>query len=931
MSEEATGATANHEGGRNFLRYTYEVAVLYIWEFYTRKLPNLNCALPASQLLDEMKICTRVLSRHAAHVRALDAEVEHNADGVSSTLKDIFTAGLGGWGGLSCIDDMLTQICHHVGNNPIVAFALAECQAVRDAVGPLHFPKIRHWARTLICVQLGNDPPSPSLEDVVADNLALRAELQGLKRGRGGLDIDASFLRLKNHRVTKPDQERKDLLNMRTAMHGVRCNIPLKRLRQSMFGAISLADQVMPGSVYIHIFEGMGDRVTLTHAALTLADALDEFQASAIDTGRRRDGACGMQKFLGIGIETDESQPFHNRWTGYRFQITIATSVFSVPVGEWADEVWNDKPPIVRKPLLCDICHAPTKDGRGLMTILEKQLSRVRCTAVDVLSTVSDGGGENVGREGIHQLFDELGMGYVRKRGLEHISWRVCDAGLNESGRVAEDVRALCRYLHDGITWTRLQSIATIDVANGGLALMTATSRDFASVFTKAPPNVVPDRPETDMLFLEWLTPRADVLLKCIEKDSEQRALVAMDGAVRFLRSDDCRVKMVVLAELLRRGLLLHRFSMSHGSIMDPSARTTPAKLVKDATDAITNAQPSAELLQCLGSTLAAHLVDGYGQEPWWQAAARMLKVPDCLEVAAEFHLRVSTRMASHLALTFDNFDMSQWSAASLLSTNAATAQEGASALHDHLKRKPLASLTSFEQCIRCDEVLWAELGNFAERTPPVVLWRGDGAYRKLFEYMAPRFLACQDSVLGAEGIHSRWQHLVRTKHNVQHPLLSALLKLGYAEREGGGMPAMEDLLPHYQERRYFYWKEYGQMKVAGVAPKLRKKAMQLERFNIHPNDAALLRGPAAPAAAQDATANARWGNYCKWILVPKMFYRFESLKELFFYVAENKTLAGRVGHRDDDDAVGRSLSIVWFEREEAARAFGVTLIRTTG
>ena len=64
---------------------------------------------------------------------------------------------------------------------------------------------------------------------------------------------------------------------------------------------------------------------------------------------------------MGLGIETDESQPFHNRWTGYRFQITIMTACFVHNHGEWEQARWDRAPPIKTIPLLGDICHAPTK------------------------------------------------------------------------------------------------------------------------------------------------------------------------------------------------------------------------------------------------------------------------------------------------------------------------------------------------------------------------------------------------------------------------------------------------------------------------------------------------------------------------------------------------------------------------------------------
>ena len=67
------------------------------------------------------------------------------------------------------------------------------------------------------------------------------------------------------------------------------------------------------------------------------------------------------------------------------------------------------------------------------------------------------------------------------------------------------DDKALCRYLHVGITWARLQAIATLAVAEGGLAVLERGSAAFVSLFSRVPPTIVDDRPETDQRFLRFL------------------------------------------------------------------------------------------------------------------------------------------------------------------------------------------------------------------------------------------------------------------------------------------------------------------------------------------------------------------------------------------------------------------------------------------
>lgn len=163
--------------------------------------------------------------------------------------------------------------------------------------------------------------------------------------------------------------------------------------------------------------------------------------------------------------------------------------------------------PVSTRTLLQRFVALALQDGRGLIQILEKQLGRVGCTLADVVSASTDGGGENIGKEGLHASLQQMDLGYVRRRGLEHLSWRVCDAGLAAAGELVREYKALANYLHDGITWTRLQAIATLPENLGGLGLFGRQTAQFHSFFSPAPPHVIDDRPETDMRLLRcsWM------------------------------------------------------------------------------------------------------------------------------------------------------------------------------------------------------------------------------------------------------------------------------------------------------------------------------------------------------------------------------------------------------------------------------------------
>ena len=97
---------------------------------------------------------------------------------------------------------------------------------------------------------------------------------------------------------------------------------------------------------------------------------------------------------------------------------------------------------------------------------------------------------------------------------------------------------------------------------------------------------------------------------------------------------------------------------------------------------------------------------------------------------------------------------------------------------------------------------MWAQLCRFADMKPPALLWKHNAAFRNLFTFMAMRFLGGEDNVLMAESMHSRWQHLLRQRHSIKHPLLNAILKLSCASNDGGGLPDEEELLPHYTNVR---------------------------------------------------------------------------------------------------------------------------------
>jgi hypothetical protein len=206
------------------------------------------------------------------------------------------------------------------------------------------------------------------------------------------------------------------------------------------------------------------------------------------------------------------------------------------------------------------------------------QIARMGVSEADVVSIVTDGGGENEGYQGLHRFYELLDPLYVRRRGVEHISWRVVIAGLKALGTKPIDL--LASYLHDGVTWTRLQAIATQPRATGGLALFALASEEFANIFRPRPPCLVDGRPTCYYEFLRWLLPRECTLHKLTAVDLTQRKLEAAAAVKSFFGSTIDSVKRMVGAVLVRKGLDLHDFALRKLYLVEYGGFT---KIVDDA------------------------------------------------------------------------------------------------------------------------------------------------------------------------------------------------------------------------------------------------------------------------------------------------------------------------------------------------------------
>ena len=108
---------------------------------------------------------------------------------------------------------------------------------------------------------------------------------------------------------------------------------------------------------------------------------------------------------------------------------------------------------------------------------------------------------------------------------MDHLSWNVATALIKAMPEVLADVKAIAAYLSDGITWTRLRTLATTSRADGGLELMVPMSMQTLDFFNRSCGAVVEGRPESVFHILRFLCPRERTLRLLVPRDVEERNL----------------------------------------------------------------------------------------------------------------------------------------------------------------------------------------------------------------------------------------------------------------------------------------------------------------------------------------------------------------------------------------------------------------------
>ena len=559
--------------------------------------------------------------------------------------------------------------------------------------------------------------------------------------------------------------------------------------------------------------------------------------------------------------------------------------------------------------------HCPGKKGVDVSRILEKQLSRLGLNPFDVIAGTGDGGGENEGHSGVHAYFENLNPGYVRRRCLPHIAWRTCDVAIRAS---ALQYKALAAYLVEGITWKRLQELATQAPADGGLGLFAMMSQEYQRVFSTAPCSIIENRPETDLNLLRFLSDKEHILHLLAQRDLEQRSLNQdVRDAVLLLGDIGARVQRRILQEILERCMYLHYWTNKHKSVV---SETSWDELLGFAVKLILDLQITPRVLEHFNMTQAD--LDAWETPPrsWvclavYQVVGQEDLVSERLEEALEFHRKVSEQAGAHLNLVGDNTFRTPWLACKLLNTQPRVARDAAACLLKHLDTTRPANRTSFEQALVERPEVMSCLEEFSSAEPPVLLWRANGKYETLFKFIAPRFLLSPDHVLDAERIHARWQWILWNKRNLRLPGMNALLKLRCYLESNQGFPGPDELDPHLLA-------EHAEHRAAlravqdeeHVALGYRTSYTYLQRFNLGGHRPDILIGPAPAPVVPGSPFVIAWRNYIKTVFQKGFLYRLSCKPDVVLYIAENKTLAGKEDRTYEGEATGRKLAVVFFE-----------------
>ena len=532
---------------------------------------------------------------------------------------------------------------------------------------------------------------------------------------------------------------------------------------------------------------------------------MSSYESSAIKKDR-----CDDVHFS-VSYSTDESPPGEPRFAGLRFQITYVHILTYEHVSTWNAHITTY--PVNRAVELCDVCHVPEKTGAGTMKVLLNQLAAKGVSQYDIVSGTSDGGGEATGQGGLHKIMETFNPSYVPRRCFLHLSWRVADAGIREM--VHSSHTQINTYLRDGVTWSRLISIACQPVNRGGLGLLTNGSIEYRDFTAERPPKVLEDRPETDYEFLKWLIPRQKLLAKLVPHDVAARNLKmkpATVSAESLSNRTHCALRCVDAVLIHKALYLYYKFKLQKRVV---SSGRSFEDTIEYACNTIMDLRLDDSALKTFDTsldeleTIAGLPAKDRHEFLWPEIALHFAGIDDDEHERDAFnaamlaeHERVSTKMTAHLKLTADNICRSHWQSAAMLNTDPMVAQAGANKWRDYLVRLRPTSASPYDSVWLQSDAMMNELGLFCDRASPCLLWHDDGKYKTCFQFLADRFLGQEDSVMDCESVHARWKILCQRKRALGMPMLNAYLKLKYYLDRNSQFPGGELLSEHINRER---------------------------------------------------------------------------------------------------------------------------------
>ena len=129
-------------------------------------------------------------------------------------------------------------------------------------------------------------------------------------------------------------------------------------------------------------------------------------------------------------------------------------------------------------------------------------------------------------------------------------------------------------------------------------------SLDYKKFALLAPPSVLDGRPETNLLFLQWLLPRQTLLKRLIPLDVAQRGLKgkAAERSARTIQNDSHNLRRYINLVMLHKGLYLFHKNKDDNCVV---LSTTYDDLVQRASNMITSLEPTQHVTDVTQTKLA--------------------------------------------------------------------------------------------------------------------------------------------------------------------------------------------------------------------------------------------------------------------------------------------------------------------------------------